>query len=141
MPAVAAAFREEIDLAVYAAVAQGVNEYEDTALLHHSSSGNHLSLNSLGLPFAQLLAIDGAARAAIRAGEHGPSELYIDEHFYHSLRFRAGFDKAGLPRAGYRSPLAARPSHYFHTDLLTILQNLDPAAPAKRRKTPATGTT
>jgi hypothetical protein len=141
MPAVAGAFREEVDLAVYAAVAQGVNEYDDTALLHLSSTGNHISLNSLGLPFAQLLAIDGAARAAIRAGEHGPGELYIDEHFYHSLRFRSGFEKAGLPRAGYRSPLAARTSHYFYTDRQTILVNLDPAAPAPRRKRPRTTTT
>lgn len=134
MPTLAQAFREEVGLDVYAAIAQGVNEYEDAALLHSSKGGNHISLNSLGLPFAQLLAIDGAVRNAIHAGKHPPAELYLDEQFYHSLRFVYGFDKDRLPQADYHAPLVATHSRYVYTDCQTILQNLEPSPPSRPRR-------
>jgi len=59
-------YREELGLEIYAVLTQGSNEYYDDDVTHISASGNHISLNSLGLPFAQLLAIDDAARTAIR---------------------------------------------------------------------------
>ncbi len=132
MPTIAQAFRDEVGLEIYAAIAQGVNEYEDTALLHTSKEGNHLSLNSLGLPFAQLLAIDGAARSSIREGRHRPAELYLDEQFFHSLRFMYGFEKDRLPQASYRTPLASAQGRYVYTDCETILRNLD-RSPSSRR--------
>ena len=134
MPIIAQAFREEVGLAVYAAIAQGVNEYEDSALLHRSESGNHLSLNSLGLPFAQLLAIDGAVRNAIHAGHHRPAELYLDEQFYHSLRFRHEFDKEQLRRSDYDAPLGPGKRRYVYTNCETILRNVNPTPPRHRRK-------
>jgi hypothetical protein len=135
MPTIAQAFKDEVGLGIYAAISQGVNEYEDTALLHRSKEGNHVSLNSLGLPFAQLLAIDGAVRKAIGEGQHSPAELYLDEQFYHSLRFMYGFDKDQLPQASYRAPLVSSLSQYVYTDCETILRNLDPSPPDRPRKT------
>lgn len=121
---------------VYAVLAQGVNEYADPALLHRSPSGGHLSLNSLGLPFAQLLAIDEAARNAIRAGLHTPCQLYVDDHFYHSMRFSYGFDKHAQPSATYQPPMSSSPGTYYCTSVKTILDNLNPEPPrfTKRRK-------
>jgi hypothetical protein len=114
-------------LSIYAAVAQGVNEYQDASLLHQSEFGNHLSLNSLGLPFAQLRAIEDAARSAIRSGAHKPAEMYLDDAFFHSLRFRDGFEKAALPTARYKAPLIAVNGHYVYTSRRIILDNLDKA--------------
>jgi hypothetical protein len=59
----------------------------DDALLHVSETGNHISLNSLGPPFAQLQSIDQAARSAIRQVTHGPAELYIDSTSFRSIQF------------------------------------------------------
>jgi hypothetical protein len=129
IPAIAAVFREELGLSIYAVIAQGVNEYEDTALLHRSERGNHISLNSLGLPFAQLLAIDDAVRAAIRLGRHPPAELYLDEYFLRSLRFQYGFDRDALTKGPYEAPLRTVPGEYFCIDCQTILQNLDSVSP------------
>lgn len=120
-------YRDELGLDIYATIAQGVNEYHDTGLLHRSDAGNHLSLNSLGLPFAQIRAIDEAARSAIRSGAHAPAELYIDESFFHSLRFRYGFEKNQLPKAPYAALLTPVSVHYVYADRRTILENLDTA--------------
>jgi len=134
MPRIAEAFQDELGMQVYAAITQGVNEYEDSALLHSSASGNHLSLNSLGRPFAQLLSIDEAVRRAIRAGTHPPCELYMDDHFYHSLRFRRGFDRHAQRNAPYMAPLSLAPRTYYCADRETILSNLDPERPKRPRK-------
>ena len=134
VPTIAQAFKDEVGLEIYAAIAQGVNEYEDTALLHNSKEGHHLSLNSLGLPFAQLLAIDGAVRSAIRERRHPPAELYLDGQFFHSLRFTYGFKKDELPSAPYRAPLVSTQSRYVYTDCQTVQRNLDPSPPDRLRK-------
>jgi len=125
MPAISDAFQSEIGLKIYGIIVQGVNEYHDSGLLHYSPKGNHVSLNSLGLPFAQLRSIDDAVHRAIHAGTHGPCELYLEEHFYHSLRFKLDLDKNMLPHANYSSPMATKLSKYFYTDSETILKNLD----------------
>ena len=126
IPRVAEAYRDVLSMEVYAVLAQGVNEYADPALLHRSPSGRHLSLNSLGLPFAQLLAIDDAARNAIRTGLHPPCQLYVDDHFYHSIRFIHGFDKHTQPSASYQLPMSTSPGTYYCTSVGTILDNLSP---------------
>ncbi len=125
LPQISKLYADVLGLRIYAAITQGLNEYYDDSLLHISASANHVSLNSLGLPFAQLLAIDGAARNGIRQCIHDPAELYLDEHFYHSLRFRFGFEKHAQPSVPYRSPLSETPSSYFYCSLETILGNLD----------------
>ena len=134
MPTLTKVFQEELGLQIYAAMTQGANEYEDTSLLHSSKTGNHFSLNSLGLPFAQLMAIDEAARDAIRQGRHLPAELYIDRQFFNSLRFLLEFDKSTLPTGEYRQTLASQTGRYVLTDVGTILNNLDRKPPRKSRK-------
>lgn len=128
---IAEAYQDVLGMQVYAVIAQGVNEYEDASLTHTSLSGNHISLNSLGLPFAQLLSIDNAARTAIRNGLHAPSELYIDEKFFHSLGFRYGFNKKALPKAAYTAPMSTTVSHYYCASRDAVLSNLDPARSLK----------
>ena len=134
LPQVAAAYRDTLGMSVYATITQGANEYADPALIHRSTSGAHVSLNSLGLPFAQLLSIDEAARAAIRSGRHGPYELYVDELFFHSLRFKFGFDKHAQPNAQYAAPMSKSPGKYYCTSATKILDNLNPDPPQPIRK-------
>ena len=136
IPPIAAAYREVLGMQIYAVLTQGVNEYGDTSLIHRSPLGNHLSLNSLGLPFAQLLSIDEAVRQAIRKGKHGPFELYIDDLFFHSIRFRYGFDKHAQPNAAYQPPMSSTQAKYYCTSSDIILDNLNSEPPllSKKRK-------
>ena len=124
-----AIYREELGLGIYAVLTQGSNEYYDDAVTHISASGNHISLNSLGVPFAQLLAIEDAAKQAIRSGAHRPCNLYMDKLFFHSVRFKFAFEKGQRPRHPYRSPMGRDDGHYFYEDVATILQNLNPEPP------------
>lgn len=125
LPQISDIYHDVLGLRIYAAITQGLNEYYDQTLLHISNSANHVCLNSLGLPFAQLLAIDDAVRHAIRQGIHDRADLYIDDLFYHSLRFRYGFDKHAQLSASYRAPLSGIPSAYYYCSFETILNNLD----------------
>jgi hypothetical protein len=118
------AYREAIGLNVYAVLTQGSNEYYEDALLHISSTQKHISLNSLGLPFAQLKSIDGAARAAIKSNVHVPAELYMDKNFFHSLRFVFEFQKTSCGKNAYREPLMGEDSSYYFADCKRILENL-----------------
>jgi len=124
IPEVQSIYAQVLGLHIYAIFTQGVNEYCEDAPTHVSNGGNHLCLNSLSLPFAQLLSIDEAARSAIRDGSHSAHELYLDEDFYHSLRFKYGFDKNAQPRAHYRDPMTGGSGHYFYGDCQRFLKNL-----------------
>jgi hypothetical protein len=73
LPEIQAAYASVLGLEIYAVVTQGSNEYYDDALLHISSSNNHISFNSLGLPFAQTQAIEHSARTAIKLRVHRPA--------------------------------------------------------------------
>lgn len=136
LPQVATIYQDVLGMSVYATITQGVNEYEDNSLIHRSPKGGHVSLNSLGLPFAQLLAIDEAARTAIRSKQHAPFELYVDEMFFHSLRFKYGFDKHTQPSAQYMAPMSSTPSKYYCTAAQVLLANLEtsPLPPRRKRK-------
>ena len=123
-----AVYREVLGLDVYAILTQGTNEYYEDSLVHISSRKNHVSLNSLGIPFAQLMAIDSSVRAAIRAKEHARFELYLDEHFYNSLRFRFEFDKRARRKYAYSAPMMDVGSHYYCAQLQEVLENLQPDA-------------
>lgn len=134
IPQIQQAYREILSMDIYAVLAQGVNEYADPALLHRSATGAHISLNSLGLPFAQLLSIDEAVREAIRAGRHGPYELYVDELFFHSIRFQFSFDRHAQLNAPYTPPMSSAPGQYYCTSVETILNNLKPEPLLVRKK-------
>lgn len=134
MPQIAEAYANELNMSIYATITQGANEYGDTALTHRSTTGAHISLNSLGLPFAQLLAIDEAARHAIRSGSHGAHELYVDDMFFHSLRFKYGFEKHDQPSAPYTAPMSTAPGRYYCTSVESILANLETSTSTFSRK-------
>lgn len=99
------AFKQSLCLSAYAIMTQGLNSQADGAALHTSASGNHISLNMLGLPFAQLMAIEEAARRAIREKSHAPAELYLDAMFFRSLKFKFGFERNRVATYSYRSPM------------------------------------
>lgn len=117
-------YRDALGLEIYAVLAQGSNEYYDDPLLHISRAQNHISLNSLGLPFAQIALIEGAARKAIRAGEHPPMEIYMDSDLFHSLMFKNYERKDQWPSAPYKPKLTSEPGSYYYAmcdDLMSCL--------------------
>lgn len=112
---------EVLGLNIYAILTQGSNVFYEDSLLHISSTQNHVSLNSLGLPFAQLMSIDDAVRNAIRNDLHRPAQLYMDDDFFHSLRFDYEFQKESCEGGSYRKPLHGDEGQYFFSDCQTIL--------------------
>jgi hypothetical protein len=125
LPEIDSAYRDILGMNIYAVITQGSNEYYDDDLLHISPARNHISLNSLGLPFAQLMAIDGAARNAIRDGVHAPAEVYMDENFLRSLRLDYNFRKSNESKYLYVAPMASGPSYYYLGSSQTLLDSLD----------------
>jgi hypothetical protein len=121
-------YRRVLDLDVYGVFAQGSNEYYDDPLLHIGGSNNHIALNSLGLPFAQLQQIEAAARAAIRKREHGRYELYLDGDLFNSLRFKDHNDRATPQFAAYKPKMSAVPGTYFYYECDDLLSRLEPAS-------------
>jgi hypothetical protein len=117
-------YRAELGLEIYGVLTQGSNEYYDDDVTHISASGNHISLNSLGLPFAQLQSIEAAARRAIRQDTHPPCDLYMDELFFRSVRFKHSFDKNEQPRHAYKSPMSPSDGYYFYANAADIAENL-----------------
>jgi len=124
LPSIRSAYQSVLGLDIYAVVTQGSNEYYDDALLHISGTQNHISFNSLGLPFAQTQAIEHAARAAIKSGIHAPAGAYLDDSFYHSLRFRSGFEKNKEGKFGYSAPMTTGLSYYFPVSFQLLSDNL-----------------
>lgn len=118
-------FLDILRLDVYAIMTQGSNEYYEDPLLHISDSGNHISLNSLGLPFAQLMAIDNAAHLAIKQGKHRSSELYLDAYFLHSLRFKFRFDRDSLGKYAYYHKMISPHGYYYCIGWETLQENLE----------------
>ena len=117
------AYREVLGLDVYAVLTQGSNAYYEDSLLHISDTRNHISLNSLGLPFAQLMSIDKAATKAIREARDG-AEVYMDERFFHSLDFIVGFDKDMCRRNTYREPMTGENGMYFYANCQYMLEKV-----------------
>lgn len=118
-------YQNVLDLKAYAVITQGSNEYYDDSSIHISSLGNHVCLNSLGIPFAQLMEIETEARKAIRANIHDRADLYIDESYFHSLKFRYGFEKKTESSNDYQSKMMSTPSKYYYFSYESILKNLD----------------
>jgi hypothetical protein len=128
LPDIKAVYGGVLGLGIYAVITQGSNEYYDDELLHIADSGNHVSFNSLGLPFAQTQAIEHRAREAIEASIHPPADAYLDETFYHSLRFKRGFDKNAEAKFPYHAPMATGPAFYFPLSFDFLAANLAPLA-------------
>lgn len=124
-PVIEQAFQDTLGLGVYAVITQGINEYSDGSLLHLSRDHNHVSLNSLGQPFAQLLAIDRAVNEAIHHRTHAAADLYLDRRFYNSLPFDyAKFDKSTRQKYPYDSPMDDGDNYYYAENFSTITDAL-----------------
>ena len=113
-----------LGLEIYAVLTQGSNEYYDETILHISDTKNHICLNSLGVPFAELLAIESSAKSALRDKVHPPAEIYMDEQYYHSLNFKFEFHKNKKPKNTYRAIMKAETPHYFYCSCAELLSNL-----------------
>jgi len=118
-------YRQTLGLGIYAVFAQGANKYYEDSLVHASPIGNHISLNSLGIPFAQIFAIETSARNAIKDGRHEPSELYLDALFFRSLQFRHGFETGIIQRYDYPAPMLESGSQYYVAKINDILENIE----------------
>lgn len=118
-------YQKTLGLGTYAIITQGSNEYYDDALLHVSSSGNHISLNSLGVPFAQIMEIEHTARKAIKENVHAPAELYLDDQYYHSLNYVYEFDKNSEPSNSYCTKMRDAPSKYYYSSIERIASSLE----------------
>lgn len=111
-------FRETLDFEAYGVFTQGANEFaDDHSLLHISPSSNHVCLNSLGAPFADLKAIDLAARRAVREKRHLRHELYLDATFFHSLRNRPHDYQSRFTEFPYKTSIRGRQAEYFACSL------------------------
>lgn len=126
LPDIRAAYQNVLGLDIYAVITQGSNEYYDDALLHVSSTRNHISFNSLGLPFAQTQAIEHSARVAFKAGVHPMADVYLDESLYYSLRFKNGSAASKEGKFLYTAPMATGDSYYFPVSFQFLIDNLGP---------------
>lgn len=118
-------FERVLGLKAYSVLTQGANSYEDRENVHISGSGNHICLNSLGLPFANLSGIEHAARQNIREGIHLPAELYIDEDLLHSLQLDHAF-KQKKPKYEYPSKMRTNRSYYIPMSRTEYQSNIKP---------------
>lgn len=118
------AFQDELGLAAYGIFTQGSNEFYGNQLLHLSGPQNHVGLNALGAPFAQLLEIDAAVKQAIRTGEHPPVDLYLDEHFFASMNFESWECKDKARRAIYHSKIMDGTGIYIYSKYEEMLAQL-----------------
>lgn len=113
-------YRSVLGLDIYAVLTQGGNGYYGNALLHMSNAGNHISLNSLGIPFADLQFIEFAAKRAIKQGKHGRAQLYMDRGFYISLKFKDQFKYNKQQCYAYESKMKSVSNVYYPNDIKTI---------------------
>lgn len=118
-------YQEVLGLPIYAVLTQGSNEYYGEPLLHISKNQNHICLNSLGVPFAELLAIESAAKSAIKSGVHPPMQLYLDEQFYHSIQFKYEFEKNDKPTNSYAAIMKSSEPSYFYSSCEVLIENID----------------
>ena len=118
-------YQEVLGLPIYAVLTQGSNEYYGESLLHISKSQNHICLNSLGIPFAELMAIETSAKSAIKSGIHPPMQVYMDEQFYHSILFKYEFQKNDKPKNGYSAIMKSSQPNYFYSSCDVLIENLD----------------
>ena len=117
-------YREVLGLEIFAVLTQGSNEYYEEPLLHISDTKNHICLNSLGVPFAELMAIENSAKAALRNKVHPPAEVYMDEQYYHSLNFMFEFEKNKKPKNTYKAIMKTKEPYYFYSSCDVLLSNI-----------------
>jgi hypothetical protein len=115
-------YSDTIGLSTYTIITQGSNEYYGDVLLH--IAGNHICLNSLGVPFEQLKQIEIAAKQAISDETHKKEDIYMDSQYFYSLNFTLSFDKSLVPSNKYQSKLTTSPLKYYYSSYKRIVENL-----------------
>lgn len=80
-----AAMKKILGLPAYGIFTQGINLFSGERLFHLSATQNHVSILTLGSPFAELMKIDQQVKENIRKQIHGPSTGYFSSDFYFSL--------------------------------------------------------
>ena len=118
-------YRDTINLGIYAVLTQGANEYTDESLLHISNTKNHVCMNSLGVPFAELLAIESTAKQSIKSGVHPPSELYLDEQYFHSMRFKIDAKGGASSVHEYKPIMKGSSSNYYCASLDVLMTSIE----------------
>lgn len=112
-------YRMHLKLDIYAILTQGTNEYYSSNLLHISKSKNHICLNSLGTPFAQILEIEKSVKT-----NKEKFELYLTSDYFSSIKFKYDFYKAEHTRKTYVSKIADRESVYYCFSYENLISNL-----------------
>jgi len=120
-------YQTELGLDAYGIFAQGVNEFYEDELLHVSGPKNHVGLNSVGAPFAQILEIEAAVKRAIKKGDHPAVDLYLDEHFFASLKMTDYKFKEKVAIASYNSKVMESGGEYRYILSSTLKPMLAPA--------------
>ena len=119
-------FKESLGLGVYGVFTQGSNEYYNDSLMHISETKNHLCLNSLGAPFADLKSIDEAARQVYKENPIH-CDLYLDELYFNSLRLDSKFKQTISDWNSYTMCISKARGWYARVSCDEILKNLKPA--------------
>jgi hypothetical protein len=119
-------YKQTLGLDVYAILTQGSNEYYKDDLLHISESKNHICLNSLGVPFAELMAIDERVRISIKTRLHEPAEVYMDQMFFRSLKFnyRSDIPEEDVFKNIYTSKMTTKEGYYYYGRCQYMLDRL-----------------
>jgi hypothetical protein len=124
--------REALGLDSYGILTQGTNAYPHDGLFHQSPTLNHISLNSLGAPFADLTTINETVRLALRSKQHAAHELYLEEELFLSLQLRFEYKKRDTAlRYPYVRSLNKTMSRYVCASAGELLANLRPPKPAE----------
>tara|TARA_B110000008_G_C16898878_1_gene535899 strand:+ start:248 stop:1240 length:993 start_codon:yes stop_codon:yes gene_type:complete len=124
-------FAEVFGLSIYGVFTQGENSFQDE-LIHISENQNHICLNSLGAPFADLKNIEDEARKNIKSKIHEGHELYLDLSYFQSLNLKFSYKKHLKKKFTYISSIPQTESEYVCAELSEIGENLQNANQSSR---------
>jgi hypothetical protein len=119
-------YKDILGLRTHCVLSQGSNEYYNDPLSHRSDSGNHMCLNTLGLPFTQLWAIGKAVKENVNEKRHPFAEMYVDEQLYHSLQLRFDFPNRRPEKYPYQCKMVGT-GYYYCAQCQELLENLEPS--------------
>jgi hypothetical protein len=129
-------FRNTLGLEAYAVLTQGTNEFHGDQVLHISEGRNHVCLNAMGAPFADLLAIEHAARNAAKAGDHPFCDLYLDETYFYSLQRRFEAYRDEPEKFPYQTTFSRTTAFYLSVGFDELMAMLEPPELGKATGSP-----
>jgi len=110
---------------IYAILTQGHNIYQGDLL--HAEQKNHICLNSLGYPFAEIFDIENAAKRAFKkdTNSNPERELYMDSKFYLSLKSNEGSEPTKEPYE--KTKLSKEKGVYYYCSIERMLEKMETA--------------